>query len=75
MVHPRAFTGNLTDNPVHEEMLEAALKVKVDFNINTITDEDGNIIDIVAGELHESWLKGVELSKNTYITPSRSKPM
>jgi nickel-dependent lactate racemase len=73
MVHPKAATGNLIDNPVHEEMVEAALKVSVDFNINTITDEDGNIIDIVAGDLHKSWLKGVEVCKNTYITPIKEK--
>lgn len=68
MVHPKATTGNLTDNPVHEEMVEAASKVNVDFNINTITDEEGAIIDIVAGELHESWIKGVEICKNIYVT-------
>jgi nickel-dependent lactate racemase len=73
MVHPKAITGNLTDNPVHEEMLEAALRVNVSFNINTITDEDGNIIDIVAGDLQESWLKGVEVCKDTYITPIKEK--
>ena len=73
MVHSKAATGNLIDNPVHEEMVEAASKVKVDFNINTITDEDGNIIDIVAGELHESWSKGVEICKNTYIAPIKEK--
>ncbi len=73
MVHSKAATGNLIDNPVHEEMLEAALKVNVDFNINTITDEDSNIIDIVAGELHESWSKGVEICKNTYIAPIKEK--
>lgn len=73
MVHPKATTGNLIGNPVHEEMLEAAQRVHVDFNINTITDEDGNIIDIVAGELTESWQKGVEISKNTYITPIKEQ--
>ena len=73
MIHPRAMTGNILGNPVHEEMLDAALKVNVDFNINTITDEDGNIIDIVAGDLHESWSKGVEICKNTYITPIKEK--
>ena len=73
MVHSKAATGNLIDNPVHEEMVEAASKVKIDFNINTITDEDSNIIDIVAGELHESWSKGVEICKNTYITPIKEK--
>ncbi len=73
MLHPSAITANLIDNPAHEEMMEAALKVNVDFIINTVTDEDGNIIDIVAGSLIESWLKGVEICKNTYIAPIQDK--
>jgi len=67
MVHPKAVTGNLIDNPVHEEMMEATQKIKVDFNINAITDEEGNVIDVVAGTLTESWLRGVEICRNTYI--------
>ena len=49
MVHPNALAGNLIDNPVHNEMTEAAGIVGVDFNINVVTDENGEIIDIVAG--------------------------
>lgn len=73
MVHPKAVTGNILGNPVHEEMLEAALKVNVDFNINAITDEDGNIIDIVAGSLIDSWQEGVKISKETYFCPISKK--
>ncbi|NLL62502.1 MAG: nickel-dependent lactate racemase [Candidatus Atribacteria bacterium] len=73
MVHPKAATGNLEGNPVQEEMTEAIGKVKVDFNINVVTDEDGNIVDIVAGELIASWLQGVEVCKNTYLCPIKEK--
>ena len=73
MVHPKAVTGNLEGNPAHEEMMEAVEKVKVDFNINIITAEDGNIVDIVAGELAESWLQGVEVCKDTYLCSIREK--
>ncbi|MDD3656818.1 MAG: nickel-dependent lactate racemase, partial [Atribacterota bacterium] len=74
MLHPNAVTGNIEGNPVHEEMMEAAQKVKVDFNINAVTDENGNIIDIVAGTtLTESWLQGVEICSDTYICSIRGK--
>jgi lactate racemase len=73
MIHPDAVTGNLKDNPVHEEMTEAAKRVEVDFNINVVTDEDGNIIDIVAGELSSSWDRGVEICKDTYFAPIKEK--
>jgi lactate racemase len=76
MVHPKAFTGNLIGNPVHEEMMEAARKIGQDvtiFNINVITDENGDLIDIVAGELEKSWLKGVEICQNNYFAPIPEK--
>ena len=73
MVHPNARAGNLRDNPVHEEMQEAAGKVGVDFNINVVSNEHHEIIKIVAGELYKSWLKGVEACKKTYLCPIKQK--
>lgn len=73
MVHPNARSGNLKDNPVHQEMQEAAEKVGVDFNINVVTNEHHEIIEIVAGELYKSWLKGVEVCKKTYLCPIKQK--
>jgi len=73
MVHPNARSGNLKDNPVHQEMQEAAEKVGVDFNINVVTDEHSEIIEIVAGELLASWQQGVEICKQIYICPIEKK--
>jgi len=73
MVHPDARAGNLKGNPVHQEMQEAAEKVGVDFNINVVTNEHHEIIEIVAGELYKSWLKGVEVCKKTYLCPIKQK--
>ena len=73
MVHPDARSGNIEDNPVHEEMQEAAEKVGVDFNINVVTNEHREIIEIVAGELYKSWLKGVKACKKTYLCPIKQK--
>ena len=73
MVHPNARSGNLKDNPVHQEMQEAAEKVGVDFNINVVTDEHSEIIEIVAGELFTSWQQGVEICKKIYLCPIEKK--
>ena len=67
MVYHNARAGNLKGNPVHQEMQEAAEKVGVDFNINVVTNEYQEIIEIVAGELLKSWIKGVEVCKKTYL--------
>jgi len=73
MVYHNARSGNLKGNPVHQEMQEAAEKVGVDFNINVVTDENHKIIEIVAGELSKSWLKGVEVCKKTYLCSIKQK--
>lgn len=73
MVYPDSRAGNLKGNPVHEEMQEAAEKVGVDFNINVVTDENHKIVEIVAGELYKSWLRGIEVCKKIYLCPIKQK--
>jgi lactate racemase len=73
MVHPNAQSGNLKNNPVHEEMQEAAEKVGVDFNLNVVTNENHKIIEIVAGGLFESWQRGVEVCKKIFLCPIKQK--
>lgn len=73
MVHHDSRAGNLKSNPVHEEMQEAAEKIGVDFNINVVTDENHQIVEIVAGELLTSWRQGVEVCKKIYICPIKKK--
>ncbi|MBU4227224.1 nickel-dependent lactate racemase, partial [bacterium] len=73
MVYSDSRAGNLKGNPVHQEMQEAAEKVGVDFNINVVTDENHQIIEIVAGELLASWQQGVEICKQIYICPIEKK--
>ncbi|MCJ7789348.1 MAG: nickel-dependent lactate racemase [Candidatus Atribacteria bacterium] len=73
MTHPNARAGNLRGNPVHEEMQEAAERVGVDFNINIVTNEHHEIIEVVAGELYKSWLKGIEVCKKIYLCPIKQK--
>jgi len=73
MLNPDARAGNLKGNPVHQEMQEAVEKIGVDFNINVVTNENHQIIKIVAGELYESWLKGVEMCKKIYLCPIEKK--
>jgi lactate racemase len=73
MTHPDARAGNLRGNPVHEEMQEAVEKVGVDFNINVITNENHEIVEIVAGELCKSWQRGVEVCKKIFLCPIKQK--
>ncbi len=73
MIHPNARSSNLEGNPIHEDMQEAVKKVEIDFNVSVVTDENYKIVEIVAGELHKSWQKGVELCKKIYLCPIKKK--
>lgn len=57
---PEAKAGNLKGNPVHNDIVEGVMIAKANkelFAINTIIDEEENIIDLEAGDLFLSHLR------------------
>ncbi|CEN22131.1 nickel-dependent lactate racemase [Paraclostridium sordellii] len=64
---PYARTGNLKNNPIHEDMLQAAKSVNLAFILNVAIDKDKKVIGAFAGNLekaHEAGCKFVtKLSK------------
>ncbi|MGE5553754.1 MAG: nickel-dependent lactate racemase [Betaproteobacteria bacterium] len=64
MDHPRAVNGVLEGNPQHEDALEFAQAVGVDFILNVVLNENEQLVEAVAGDLVEAWLAGVELSRS-----------
>lgn len=69
MTDPRARTGNYLDNPVHWIMLEAARLAKVDFMLNVVTNEEKEVVEVVAGDVEKAWLKGVEVCARMNMIP------
>jgi lactate racemase len=72
LLDDRACTGALDGNPVHEDLLEAAQFVGADFLLNTVLNEDKNIIGIFAGDMvkaHQAacemvdWVNGVKIDR------------
>ena len=60
MRKPEATTGNLKDNPVHNDIVEGIMIARANkelFAINTIVDEEENIIDLEVGDLFLSHLR------------------
>ncbi|MDF2521700.1 MAG: hypothetical protein K0R84_2328, partial [Clostridia bacterium] len=53
--------GNIIDNPVHLDMMEAADFVKPVFMFNVIIDEDGNIGKAVAGDYVKAHEEGRQI--------------
>jgi nickel-dependent lactate racemase len=63
MDHVHAVNGLLDGNPQHEDSLEFAQKVGVDYIINVILNQDGKLYRAVAGDLKEAYLAGVAYSR------------
>ncbi|MEE9169938.1 MAG: nickel-dependent lactate racemase [bacterium] len=56
-LHPGCEPGNLSKNPVYEDILEAVKMTKVDFAIQMVLDDDGCMVDAYCGNLFSSFQK------------------
>lgn len=61
ILNPNARTNILSENPIHEDMVEAAKLAKVDFILNVVTNNRGEIVKAFAGDLEKAFYKGVNL--------------
>ena len=61
ILNSNARTGILEDNPVHEDMVEAAKLAKVDFILNVVTNNRHELVKAFAGDLEQAFYEGVKL--------------
>ena len=67
---PHARQGELTDNPIHRDMLYAAQQAKLAFILNVILDGDKRVVAAVAGDRELAHREGCRLSAEmTRVTP------
>lgn len=64
--HPRAVTGVLDGNPVHNNLLQAARMVEPDFLLNTVLSPKKEILGVFCGDLEQAHLAGCELVRDRY---------
>ena len=70
IAHPKAKTGVLKGNPIHEDMLYAAKKANLNFILNVVINGDKKIINAFTGHWEEAHLKGCKfVSKLAGIKP------
>ncbi len=67
---PTVASGTLEGNPVHEDMLEAALLVRPDFILNTVISPEERIVGACAGDLAEAHARACELAREVYGVPA-----
>ncbi|MBX3538223.1 MAG: nickel-dependent lactate racemase [Chelatococcus sp.] len=59
MADPLAVQCNLIGNPLHEEQLEIVRKIGEIYALNTVLDEDRDLVHVTFGEIIESHLAAV----------------
>ncbi|WP_026843012.1 nickel-dependent lactate racemase family protein [Citrifermentans bremense] len=67
--HPKAVTGNLEGNPVHEAMLEACGKRPPEFILNTVLGPDKKIVAAFAGDWRDAHLAGCRFYADAFSAP------
>jgi nickel-dependent lactate racemase len=66
LLDDKAKTGMLEQNPVNEDMIEAAHLAKVDFVLNVVTNTRGEIVRSFAGSVDDVFLEGTKLVDEMY---------
>nr|WP_315989287.1 nickel-dependent lactate racemase [Desulforamulus aquiferis] len=61
--------GKILDNPIHNQILEAARLVGVDFTINIVLNHNNEIAGIFSGELETAWREGCKFSESMHRLP------
>jgi len=69
ILHPKARTGILEGNPIHEDMVEAAKLAKADFMVNVVTNSKGELVKAFAGDLEQAFYEAVKLVDEMYKVP------
>ena len=67
--NPLIGVGALIDNPLHEDMVDAARFVNPDFLINSIIHTDGKIARLVGGHWLKAWEDGCQWADDNYGVP------
>ena len=71
--HPKAVTGNLEGNPVHEAMIEACGMRPPDFILNTVLTPDKRILAAFAGDWRSAHLDGCRFYADSFSYPIARK--
>ncbi|MGD0645007.1 MAG: nickel-dependent lactate racemase [Candidatus Bathyarchaeia archaeon] len=72
LLHANARTGILEDNPVHQDMTEAARLANADFIVNVVENKKGEVVKAFAGDLEKAFMEAVKLVDEMYrITVDR----
>ncbi len=64
-IHPRSMAGLTKGNPFHEDCLRTAKAVGLDFSINCVYNQQGEIVRIIGGSLEAAFAAAVQACQET----------
>jgi len=64
-IHPRSVAGLTEGNPFHESCLRAAQAVGLDFSLNCLYSQHGEVVSIIGGSLEAAFAGAVEACHKT----------
>jgi len=73
LLNPKAQTGVLEGNPIHEDMTEAVRLADVDFTLNTVSNSSGELVGAYAGDVHAVFEEGVKTVDDLFKVPIKQK--
>ncbi|MBZ4654870.1 MAG: hypothetical protein JG781_2227 [Peptococcaceae bacterium] len=64
--HPQTQLGNLEGNIFHQNSMEIAKVAGLDFIVNVVLNNKGEICAVVAGDMESAFQQGVEIARSIY---------
>ena len=61
VIHPRSMAGAAKGNPFHEGIFKVARAVGLDFSINCVYNQEGQVVRIIGGSLEMAFGEAVEV--------------
>jgi len=61
VAHPRSVGGVTKGNPFHEGCFQVARAVRLDFSVNCVYNQKGQVIRIIGGSLEKAFAEAVEV--------------
>jgi nickel-dependent lactate racemase len=61
VTHPRSVAGVTKGNPFHEDCMRVAQSIRLDFSINCVYNQKGQVVRIIGGNLEKAFEKAVNL--------------
>ncbi len=74
LMSPDARPGQILENPIHRDMVEAAGMLKIHFTVNLVLNQAGETVGIFAGDLIEAHLAAVDFMRSYCQITLKNRP-